>query len=68
MKKGILVSSFGTTFEETRKLNIDKIVTDVKNAYPDLPVYEAYTSNKVRKELMKRDGIYMDEFKSCSWQ
>ena len=47
MKKGILVASFGTTFEETRKLNIDKIVTDVKNAYPDLPVYEAYTSNKL---------------------
>ena len=61
MKKGILVASFGTTFEETRKLNIDKIVTDVKNAYPDVPVYEAYTSNKVRKGLMKRDGIYMDD-------
>lgn len=60
MKKGILVASFGTTFENARELNIDTIVNDVKKQYPQIPVYETYTSNMVRKVLRNRNGIYKD--------
>lgn len=57
MKKAILVASFGTMFEDTRKKNIDAIVKLVQQTYPDMPVYEAYTSSIVRKRLKSVDGI-----------
>ena len=56
MRKGILVASFGTTYQDTREKNIDAIVKCVKEKYKDVDVYEAYTSSKIRKALEK-DGI-----------
>lgn len=58
---GILVVSFGTTYEETRKKNIEKIVAEVEKQYPDIPVYQAYSSGIVRKVLRERDGILVDD-------
>ena len=37
-KKGILIVSFGTSIEETRKKTIDAFETIVKEAYPDWEV------------------------------
>ncbi|MGN0351451.1 MAG: sirohydrochlorin cobaltochelatase [Roseburia sp.] len=59
---GILVVSFGTTYQETREKNIEKIVEEVKDTYVDIPVYQAYSSNIVRKVLRERDHIWMDDF------
>ena len=56
MRTGILVASFGTTYQDTREKNIDAIVKCVKEKYKDVDVYEAYTSSKIRKALEK-DGI-----------
>ena len=56
MKKAIIVVSFGTTYEETRKKNIENIINDLKDKYPSCRVAQAYTSSIVRKKLLK-DGI-----------
>lgn len=52
-KKGILVVSFGTSHEDTRKKTIDAIVEDVRNAYPDCAVYEAWTSKMIIRKLAR---------------
>lgn len=55
--KGILVVSFGTSYEETRKKTIDRIEADIQAAYPDYRVYRAWTSKIIMKKLLKRDGL-----------
>ncbi|MBE6014057.1 MAG: sirohydrochlorin cobaltochelatase [Lachnospiraceae bacterium] len=46
-KKAILVVSFGTTVEDTRKKTIDAIEDDIKKAFPDYAIYSAWTSRKI---------------------
>ncbi len=60
MKKGILVVSFGTSHEDTRKKTIDAITDDVKREFPDFEVRTAFTSSIVMKILEQRDNIYVD--------
>ena len=55
--KGILVVSFGTSYEETRKKTIDRIEADIQAAYPDYRVYRAWTSKIIMKKLLERDGV-----------
>ena len=38
MKKAILVVSFGTSYEETRKKTIDCIEQEIQAAYPEYQV------------------------------
>lgn len=56
-KKAILAVSFGTSFEDTRKLTIDAIEADFAAAYPDCRVYRAWTSKMIIRKIAKRDGI-----------
>lgn len=58
-KRAILVVSFGTSYEETRKKTIEQIEKDIQAAYPDYPVYRAWTSGMIRRKLLKRDGLYI---------
>ena len=37
----ILVVSFGTSFEDTRKLTIDAIEQDIRDAFPKCHIYRA---------------------------
>lgn len=55
----ILVISFGTSYEETRKKTIEQIENDLHHAYPEYPLYRAWTSPKIRAKLLKRDGIHI---------
>ena len=64
-RKAILVVSFGTSFEETRKVTIDAIEQEIARAYPDCTVYRAWTSKMILKKLMKRDGIHYDNVKEA---
>lgn len=57
MKKGILVVSFGTTYKETREKNIERVVSDVRERFPQYVVLQAYSSDRIRKILDARDGI-----------
>lgn len=65
MKKGILIVSFGTTYRETREKNIEKIAEEIKNAYPDYEIFQAYSSDRVRSVLSKRDGIDIPDIKTA---
>ncbi|MCD8398146.1 MAG: sirohydrochlorin cobaltochelatase [Lachnospiraceae bacterium] len=56
-RKGILVVSFGTSYEETRKKTIDQIEASMRQAYPTWRVYRAWTSGMIRRKVKMRDGI-----------
>ncbi|MCR3757693.1 sirohydrochlorin cobaltochelatase [Clostridium felsineum] len=60
MKKAILVISFGTTYENTRKLTIDKIEEKIRNEFKDYEIRRAFTSYKIIEVLKKRDNIIVD--------
>lgn len=51
--RGILVVSFGTSHEDTRMKTIDAIVKDIRAAYPERRIYEAWTSKMIIKKLAK---------------
>lgn len=59
MKKGIIVASFGTTYENTRKLCIESIENLIKERYKDYLVLRAFTSPTVIRILKKRDNIHI---------
>lgn len=60
MKKGILVTSFGTTYEETRKLCIESIENRINEEFEDFLVLRAFTSRVVISKLKKRDNYLVD--------
>lgn len=64
MKKAILVVSFGTTYQDTRKKNIDSLVRKISEIAEDYVLYEAYTSQTVRRKL-EEEGIYKDSMEQA---
>lgn len=60
LKRAVLVVSFGTTYEDTRKLTIEAVENRIKNEYSDYEVRRAFTSKVVIKVLKNRDGIFVD--------
>lgn len=65
MKKGIIVVSFGTTYEETRKLCIESIENRIKEKYSNYIVLRAFTSQMVINKLKKRDNYFVDNPKEA---
>lgn len=63
--KAILVVSFGTTYEETRKKTLDKIEENIRRAYPEWHVYRAWTSGMICKKILERDGLYIPGVKQA---
>lgn len=59
IKRAVLAVSFGTSYDETRKKTIDKIEESIRRAYPDVPLYRAWTSGMIRRKVEKRDGIHI---------
>ena len=55
--KAILAVSFGTSHEDTRKVTIDAIEDSMRDAFPDYPVYRAWTSKMIIRKLKNRDNI-----------
>ena len=55
----MLFVSFGSSYESARKNNIDKTVNRVAQEYKDYDVFQAYTSNMIRRKL-KNQGIDID--------
>ena len=60
MNNGIIITSFGTTYEETRKLCIESIENRVREEFKDSLVLRAFTSRVVISRLKKRDNIHTD--------
>ncbi len=60
MKKGIVVVSFGTTYERTRKLCIESVENKIGDEFRDYEVRRAFTSGMVINKLKERDNIVID--------
>lgn len=58
-KIGILVVSFGTSYADTCKKTITVIEQEIQEAYPDVSVYRAWMSEKIRKKVERRDGVHI---------
>ena len=56
-KDAILVMTFGTTFTDTRAKTIDAVETDIQKAFPNIPVFEAYTSHIIIDRVAANEGI-----------
>lgn len=59
-KKALVVISFGSTFDETRKQDIGGIEAALATAFPQYDQYRAFTSTIIRKRLAAR-GILVDD-------
>ncbi len=62
MKTAVLVSSFGTSYEEARQNSLDRIFYDLKSAAgydSGISFYQAYTSGMIIRKLETR-GIHID--------
>lgn len=57
MEKGILITSFGTTHIDTREKSIEVIENLVKEKYGAERVERAFTSNIVRKVILKQENL-----------
>lgn len=60
MDKGIIVTSFGTTYEETRIKCIESIENRIRDEFKDYKVVRAFTSRKVINKIKKRDNYAVD--------
>lgn len=60
MGKGIIVTSFGTTHEDTRKLCIESIENLIKDKFKDYLVLRAFTSRIVISRLKKNHDYPVD--------
>lgn len=56
-KKALLVVSFGTTYEDTRRKTIEACEQDLQLAFPDHIFFRAYTSQMIINRLATRDGL-----------
>ena len=57
MKTGILVVSFGTTHPETLEKNITAAENAIRERFPAIPCFRAFTSTIVRRRLKEKLGI-----------
>lgn len=57
-KDAILVMTFGTTFTDTRAKTIDAVEADIQKAFPNIPVFEAYTSHIIIDRVKANEGIH----------
>ena len=59
-KAAILMVHFGTTFDDTRALTIDRINDKVKKEFKGIEVKEAYTSRIIMRRLKDRGIIKLN--------
>lgn len=58
-KKALVVISFGTSHMDTRKKTIEVCEENIKNEFPEIDFYRAWTSKMIIKKLKKRDNEYI---------
>ena len=58
--KVILVTSFGTSFNQSRSLTIGGIEDAIREAYPDYQIRRAFTSQIIIDKLAAREGLRID--------
>lgn len=60
-EKELLVLSFGTSFNDSRRLTIGAIENDLEKAFPDYSVRRGFTANIIIDHVNRRDGILIDD-------
>ena len=60
MKKGVIVASFGTSHEDTRKKTIDVIENDIREKFTNSLFFRAWTSNIIRAKLKKTSNLHIN--------
>ena len=60
-EKEMLVLSFGTSFNDSRRLTIGAIEDALDNAFPDYDVRRGFTANIIIDHVQRRDGILIDD-------
>lgn len=61
----ILVISFGTSFNDSRRLTIGAIENSLEEAFSDYSVRRGFTANIVIDHVNKRDGILIDDIEAA---
>ncbi|WP_291578694.1 sirohydrochlorin cobaltochelatase [Clostridium sp. UBA6640] len=59
-KKGILVVSFGTSYEHPLKSCIEATENYIRNSFKEFEIRRAFTSNMIIKKLKSRDNLHVD--------
>ncbi|MDE6781585.1 MAG: sirohydrochlorin cobaltochelatase [Ruminococcus sp.] len=59
----LLVISFGTSFNDSRRLTIGAIEESLEKAFPDYSVRRGFTANIVIDHVQRRDGVLIDDVK-----
>ncbi len=57
----LLVLSFGTSYNDSRRLTIGAIEDALEKAFPDYSVRRGFTANIIIDHVNKRDGILIDD-------
>ena len=65
MSKALLVISFGTSYEETRKRTLEEIEKTLTEAFPDRVFYRAWTSGRILKKLRAAGGPVFDSLEEA---
>ena len=60
-EKELLVLSFGTSFNDSRRLTIGAIEEALEKAFPEYSVRRGFTANIIIDHVQKRDGIKIDD-------
>lgn len=64
-EKELLVVSFGTSFNDNRRLTIGAIEDDMEAAFEDYTVRRAFTAQIVIDHVKERDGVAIDNVKEA---
>ena len=64
-KPAILVTSFGTSFADSRHITIGAIESDVREAFPDYDVRRAFTAQIIIDHVEKDTGRHIDNFEEA---
>jgi len=60
-EKELLVLSFGTSYNDSRRLTIGAIENDLEKAFPDYAVRRGFTANIIIDHVQHRDSILIDD-------
>lgn len=57
----LLVLSFGTSYNDSRRLTIGAVENDLEQAFPEYSVRRGFTANIIIDHVQRRDGILIDD-------
>ena len=63
--KELLVVSFGTSYNDSRRMTIGAIEQALEDAFPDYSVRRAFTSDIIIKHVAQRDGVQIDNVETA---